>query len=96
MLCFIGLGINGYSGLSLLAKETLQKCHFIYIERFTVPKSQNDNLPTSISSFSGNGNLNGIKVSATGNEVMVPREYGNSSITDGRALFTTKNFTKQW
>lgn len=35
MLCFIGLGINGYSGLSLLAKETLQKCHFIYIERFT-------------------------------------------------------------
>jgi len=35
MLCFIGLGINGYSGLSLLAKETLLKCHFIYIERFT-------------------------------------------------------------
>ncbi len=35
MLCFIGLGINGYSGLSVLAKETLLKCHFIYIERFT-------------------------------------------------------------
>ena len=35
MLCFVGLGINGYSGLSLLAKETLQKCKFIYIERFT-------------------------------------------------------------
>ena len=35
MLCFIGLGINGYSGLSLSAKETLQKCKFIYIERFT-------------------------------------------------------------
>ena len=35
MLCFVGLGINGYSGLSLLAKETLQKCQFIYIERFT-------------------------------------------------------------
>ena len=49
----------------------------IYTERFTVPKSQNDNLTTSIYSFSGNGNLNGIKVSATGNEVMVPREYGN-------------------
>ena len=63
----------------------------IYIERFTVPKSQNDNLTTSIYSFSGNGNLNGIKVSATGNEVMVPREYGNSSITDGRALFTSEN-----
>ncbi|HET9806955.1 MAG TPA: diphthine synthase [Nitrososphaeraceae archaeon] len=35
MLCFIGLGINGYSGLSLSAKEILQKCKFIYIERFT-------------------------------------------------------------
>ena len=35
MLCFIGLGINGYSGLSLLALETLQTCKFIYIERFT-------------------------------------------------------------
>jgi len=35
MLCFVGLGINGYSGLSLLALETLQTCKFIYIERFT-------------------------------------------------------------
>ena len=50
----------------------------IYIERFTVPNSQNDNLTTSIYSFSGNGNLSGIKVSATGNGVMVQREDGNS------------------
>ena len=28
----------------------------IYIERFTVPKTQNDNLTTSIYPFSGNGN----------------------------------------
>jgi hypothetical protein len=63
----------------------------IYIERFTVPKSQNDNLITSIYSFSGNGNLNGIKVSATGNGVMLPREDGTSSITDGRALFSSEN-----
>ncbi|HEU5461522.1 MAG TPA: diphthine synthase [Nitrososphaeraceae archaeon] len=35
MLCFVGLGINGYAGLSLLARETLKKCQFIYIERFT-------------------------------------------------------------
>jgi diphthine synthase len=35
MLCFIGLGIHGYSGLSLSAKEILQTCKFIYIERFT-------------------------------------------------------------
>ena len=47
----------------------------IYIERFTVPKTQNDNLTTSIYSFSGNGNLSGIKVSATGNGVMVPRGW---------------------
>lgn len=63
----------------------------IYIERFTVPKTQNDNLTTSIYSFSGNGNLSGIKVSATGNGVMVPREDGTSSIIDGRALFTSEN-----
>jgi diphthine synthase len=35
MLSFIGLGIHGYSGLSLYAKEILEKCKFIYIERFT-------------------------------------------------------------
>ena len=63
----------------------------MYIEKFTVPKAQNDNLTTSIYSFSGNGNLSGIKVSATGNGVMVPREDGTSSITDGRALYTSEN-----
>jgi hypothetical protein len=62
----------------------------IYIERFTVPKSQNDNLTSSIYSFSGNGTLNGIKVSATGNGLMVPREDSTSSITDGRAHFTSE------
>ena len=63
----------------------------IYIERFTVQKTQNDNLTSSIYSFSGNGNLSGIKVSATGNGVMVPREDGTSSIIAGRALFTSEN-----
>jgi hypothetical protein len=32
-----------------------------------------------------------MKVSATGNGLMVPREDGTSSITDGRALFTSEN-----
>jgi hypothetical protein len=59
----------------------------IYTEIFTVPKSQDDNLTSSVYSFSGNGNLNGMEVSATGNGLMVPREDGTSSITDGRALF---------
>jgi hypothetical protein len=63
----------------------------IYTERFTVPQSQQDNLTSSIYSFSGNGTLNDIKVSATGNGLMVPREDGTSSITDGRALFTSEN-----
>jgi hypothetical protein len=62
----------------------------IYTEIFTVPKSH-DNIPSSVYSFSGNGTLNGIKVSATGNGLMVPREDGTSSITDGRALFTSEN-----
>ena len=35
MLSFIGLGIHGYSGISLGAKDILQRCKFIYIERFT-------------------------------------------------------------
>ena len=63
----------------------------IYTEIFTVPKSQNNNLTSSVYSFSGNGTLNDIKVSATGNGLMVPREDGTSSITDGRALFTSEN-----
>ena len=63
----------------------------IYTEIFTVPKSQDDNLTSSVYSFSGNGTLNSIKVSATGNGLMVPREDGTSSITDGRALFTSEN-----
>ena len=63
----------------------------IYTETFTVPKSQNNNLTSSVYSFSGNGTLNDIKVSATGNGLMVPREDGTNSITDGRALFTSEN-----
>ena len=38
----------------------------IYTEIFTVPKSQDDNLTSSVYSFSGNGTLNGMKVSTTG------------------------------
>ena len=63
----------------------------IYTEIFTVPKSQDDNLTSSIYSFSGNGTLNGMKVVATGNGLKVSREDGTSSITDGRALFTSEN-----
>ena len=63
----------------------------IYTEIFTVPKSQNNNLTSSVYSFSGNGTLNDIKVSATGNGLMVPREDGTSSITDGIVLFTSEN-----
>jgi hypothetical protein len=67
----------------------------IYTEKFTVPKSSDDrndnNLTKSIYSFSGNGTLNDIKVSSTGNGLMVPREDGTYAITDGRALFTSKN-----
>ena len=32
-----------------------------------------------------------MKISATGNGLMVPREDGTSSITDGRAFFTSEN-----
>jgi hypothetical protein len=63
----------------------------IYTEIFTVPQSQNNNLTSPVYSFSGNGTLNDIKVSATGNGLMVSREDGTSSITDGRALFTSQN-----
>jgi hypothetical protein len=63
----------------------------MYTEIFTVPKSQddNDNFTSSVYSFSGNGTLNGMKISATGNGLVVPREDGTSSITCGRALFTS-------
>jgi len=67
----------------------------IYTEIFTAPKSSYDindnNLTSSVYSFSGNGTLNDIKVSSTGNGLMVPREDGTSAVTDGRALFISKN-----
>jgi hypothetical protein len=62
----------------------------IYTEIFTAPKSH-EKLTSSVYSFSGNGTLNGIEISSSGNGLIVPREDETSAITDGRALFTTKN-----
>jgi diphthine synthase len=42
MLWIIGVGINGYKGISIDAVEILKKCDRIYIERFTSPLSDND------------------------------------------------------
>jgi hypothetical protein len=63
----------------------------IYTEIFTAPKSQDDKLTSSIYSFLGNGTSNGIEISSSGNGLIVPRDDGTSAITDGRALFTSKN-----
>jgi hypothetical protein len=62
-----------------------------YTEKFTVPKSIDEKLSSSVYSFSGNGTLNGMKITTTGNALMLPREDGTSSITDGRALFISEN-----
>jgi diphthine synthase len=35
MLWFVGIGINGYRGLSIAALDVLRKCDIVYIERFT-------------------------------------------------------------
>src|SRR5215208_1350829 len=35
MLWFVGIGINGYRGLSIAALDVLRKCNIVYIERFT-------------------------------------------------------------
>ena len=35
MLWFVGTGINGYLGLSIVALDVLKKCDTVYIERFT-------------------------------------------------------------
>lgn len=42
MLWFIGIGINGYLGLSINALDVLSKCDIVYIERFTSAISEND------------------------------------------------------
>ena len=42
MLWIIGVGINGYKGISIDALEILKKCDRVYIERFTSPLSDND------------------------------------------------------
>ena len=62
----------------------------IYTEKFTAPKSH-DKLTSSVYSFSGNGTLNGMEISSSGNGFIVPREDGTYAITNGRALFTSKN-----
>jgi hypothetical protein len=62
----------------------------IYTEKFTAPKSH-DKLTSSVYSFSGNGTLNGLEISSSGNGFIVPREDGTHAITDGKALFTSKN-----
>ncbi len=62
----------------------------IYTEVFTAPKSH-DKLTSSVYSFSGNGTLNGMEISSSGNGLIIPREDGTSAVTDGRALFTSEN-----
>src|SRR5919198_2133749 len=42
MLWIIGIGINGYKGISIDALEILKKCDRVYIESFTGPVSDND------------------------------------------------------
>lgn len=69
----------------------------IYVEKFEVPKSPNginNNSTTSSSSsphsFVGNGTLNGMKISASGGGILVPREDGTSSIK-GHTVFVSQN-----
>ncbi len=69
----------------------------IYIESFKVPESQggnNNNSATtssnSIYSFVGNGTLTGMKISATGSEIIVPRDDGTNSIK-GHMTFVSQN-----
>ena len=42
MLWIIGIGINGYRGISTDAIDILKKCDRIYLERFTSPLSEDD------------------------------------------------------
>src|SRR5919205_2454249 len=42
MLWIIGIGINGYKGISTDAVDILKKCDRIYLERFTSPLSPDD------------------------------------------------------
>jgi diphthine synthase len=42
MLWFVGTGINGYRGLSIAAIDVLNKCHIVYVERFTSGLSEDD------------------------------------------------------
>src|SRR5438270_176068 len=42
MLWFVGIGVNGYKGLSIQALEVLKNCDTIYFERFTSAISDDD------------------------------------------------------
>lgn len=62
----------------------------IYTEIYNFPQSQkvNDNLSSSALSFSGNGILNRIEISATGNSHAIPREDNTNSVI-GRTFFSS-------
>jgi diphthine synthase len=98
MLWLIGIGVNGYKGVSLYTLEILKKCDIIYFERFTSPLYEDDlfNLNSLIGGGEEEYNNKRKMVPAErwfvedGNQILEQAKNGNVAlITYGDPLIAT-------
>jgi diphthine synthase len=95
MLWLIGIGVNGYKGVSLHTLDILKKCDIIYFERFTSPLYEDDLI--NLNSLIGGGYDKERKMIPAerwlvedGNQILEQAKNGNVAlITYGDPLIAT-------
>ena len=95
MLWLIGIGVNGYKGVSLHTLDILKKCDIIYFERFTSPLYEDDLI--NLNSLIGEGYDKKRKMIPAerwlvedGNQILEQAKNGNVAlITYGDPLIAT-------
>jgi diphthine synthase len=95
MLWLIGIGVNGYKGVSLHTLDILKKCDIIYFERFTSPLYEDDLI--NLNSLIGGGYDNKRKMIPAerwlvedGNQILEQAKNRNVAlITYGDPLIAT-------
>ncbi|HKG70309.1 MAG TPA: SAM-dependent methyltransferase, partial [Nitrososphaeraceae archaeon] len=95
MLWLVGIGVNGYKGISLHTLDILKKCDIIYFERFTSPLYEDDLI--NLNSLIGEGYDNKRKMIHAerwlveeGNQILEQAQNANVAlITYGDPLIAT-------
>src|SRR5919202_3235348 len=76
MLWIIGIGINGYRGISAGAIDIMKKCDRIYLERFTSPVADDD--------------ISGLNALVENNDIIIPVQRW--FVEDGREIIEQSQF----